>query len=232
MMKRVALMRYRRSSRLHLWARRLPRRAKWRCSLMPLVACEDRSVMVLVHGGLWEDMDAERFWVRAGVVAGLAGAGVEVVAPDRLPRPDSWAAEVRHLLGVLPEVPLTVVAGSNGCSVAVRLAVDHPDRVQRLVLAWPATAGDPRLDAWSRRQGVPEGMLVGETLRGVADAELAELQMPVAIVPGDNLFHQRRTIEALLRVVRGSVELSACPEPPRPEFNPDDLVRALLSWNR
>ena len=65
---------------------------------MPLVACEDRSVMVLVHGGLWEDMDAERFWVRPGVVAGLAGAGVEVVAPDRLPRPDSWAAEVRHLL--------------------------------------------------------------------------------------------------------------------------------------
>src|SRR5215207_6095672 len=102
--------------------------------------------MVLVHGGLWEDMDAERFWVRPGVVAGLAAAGVDVSAPDRWPRPDSWAAEVRHLLPLLPEDSVTLVAGSNGCSVAARLAVDHPHRVLRLVLAWPATAGDPRVD--------------------------------------------------------------------------------------
>ena len=55
---------------------------------------EDGALMVLVHGGLWEDMDAERFWVRPGVMRGLAAAGVEVSAPNRLPRPDSWAAEV------------------------------------------------------------------------------------------------------------------------------------------
>jgi len=188
-------------------------------------------VMVLVHGGLWEDMDAERFWVRPGVVAGLAGAGVEVVALDRLPRPDSWAAEVQHLLSVLPAPPSTVVAGSNGCSVAARLAVEHPHRVERLMLAWPATAGDPRVDEWSRRQGVPDSMLAGETLRGVTDAELAGLRMPVAILPADNLFHQRRTSDALLRILDGSVELSGCPEPPRPDFNPADLVKTLLGWH-
>jgi pimeloyl-ACP methyl ester carboxylesterase len=186
--------------------------------------------MVLVHGGLWEDMDAERFWVRPGVVAGLAGAGVGVVAPDRLPRPDSWAAEVEHLLGVLPGVPSTVVAGSNGCSVAAGLAVAHPQRVQRLVLAWPATAGDPKVDEWSRQQGVPESMLAGETLRGVTDADLAGLRMPVAILPADNLFHQRRTSDALLRILAGSVELPGCPEPPRPDFTPADLVNTLLGW--
>ena len=140
-------------------------------------------VMVMVHGGLWEDMDAERFWVRPGVVDGLAAAGMEVLAPDRLVRPDSWAAEVRHLRAMLPDKSLTVLAGSNGCSVAARLAVDDPDRVARLVLAWPATAGDPRVDAWTREQGAPEAMLVGETLRGLTDTELAGLSMPVAVLP-------------------------------------------------
>lgn len=187
--------------------------------------------MVLVPGGLWEDMDAERFWVRPGVVAGLADAGVEVVAIDRLPRPDNWAAEVEHVLGLLPGAPATVVAGSNGCSVAARLAAEYPRRVERLVLAWPATAGDPRVDEWSRQQGVPESMLSGETLRGVADAELAELRMPVAILPADNVFHQRRTSDALLRILDGSVELAGCPEPPRPDFDPADLVRTLLGWH-
>ena len=32
--------------------------------------------VVLVHGGLWEDMDAERFWVRPGIVAALEARGV------------------------------------------------------------------------------------------------------------------------------------------------------------
>ena len=184
--------------------------------------------MVLVHGGLWEDMDAERFWRRTGVVAALAAAGVEVAAPDRLPRPGSWAAEVEHLLGLLPAGPATVVAGSNGCSVAARIAVEHPERVERLVLAWPATCGDPRVDEWSLRQGVPAGMLAGETLRGLADAELAGLAMPVAVLPADNPFHGRPTSDALLRLIPGALELASCPEPPRPEFVPADLVAVLL----
>jgi pimeloyl-ACP methyl ester carboxylesterase len=132
---------------------------------------------------------------------------------------------------MLPEAPVTVVAGSNGCSVAARLALEDPGRVARLVLAWPASAGDPRVDAWARSLGVPEEMLVGETLRGLADVELVELGMPVAVLPSPpNAFHQRPTADALLRLVPGAVELPGTPEPPRPEFVPDDLVSALLGW--
>lgn len=184
--------------------------------------------MVLVHGGLWEDMDAERFWVRPGVVAGLVAAGVDVAAPDRLVRPGSWAEEVRHLRALLPDSPVTLVAGSNGCSVAARLAVDHPHRVRRLVLAWPATAGDPRVDAWTLTQGAPAGMLAGETLRGLTDAELTGLRMPVAVLPSPGSpFHRRGTADALLRLIPGAELLPGSPEPPRPDFTPDVLVETL-----
>lgn len=187
---------------------------------------------VLIHGGLWEDMDAERFWERPGVVAGLAGRGIEVVAPDRAVRARSWAAEVEHLRPLLPAGPVTLVGGSNGCSVAARIAVEEPGRVDRLVLAWPATAHDPRVDAWTRDQGVPAGMLAGDTLRGLSDAELAGLPMPVAVVPAlGGPFHQRRTVDALLALIPGATELPGTPESPRPDFPPyrDRFVAALAN---
>ena len=116
--------------------------------------------MVLVHGGLWEDMDAERFWVGPGVVAALEARGVLVLAPDRVSCPRSWAEEVAHLLPLLPGEPVTLVGGSNGCSVAARIAADHPERVGRLVLAWPATAGGRRLASRTStslgREGISE----------------------------------------------------------------------------
>jgi pimeloyl-ACP methyl ester carboxylesterase len=175
--------------------------------------------MVLVHGGLWEDMDAERFWVRPGVVAALADRGVDVLAPDRAVRARSWAEEVEHLLPLLPAGPVTLVGGSNGCSVAARIAVEQPARVDRLVLAWPATAHDAEVDAWTLELGVPAGMLAGDTLRGVADAELAGLRLPVAVVPAPGgPFHQRPTVAALLALIPGATELPGCPESPRPDF--------------
>jgi pimeloyl-ACP methyl ester carboxylesterase len=178
-------------------------------------------VIVLVHGGLWEDMDAERFWVRPGVVAALEERGMEVVAPDRAVRAGSWAEEVEHLLPLLPDGPVTLVGGSNGCSVVARIAVERPARVNRLVLAWPATAHDARVDAWTLEQGVPPGMLAGDTLRGLADAELAGLRMPVAVVPAlGGPFHQRHTADALLALIPGATELAGAPESPRPEFRP------------
>jgi pimeloyl-ACP methyl ester carboxylesterase len=188
--------------------------------------------VVLVHGGLWEDMDADRFWVRPGVVAALAARGVPVAAPDRLVRPPSWAAEVAHLLPLLPAERVTLVGGSNGCSVVARIAVEQPERIERLVLAWPATAGDGRSDTFAVELGAPLGMLAGETLRGVADTELAQLRLPVAVLPSPGgPFHQRPTVDALLALVAGAVELPGCPEPPRPEFPPylDSFVDALLA---
>ncbi len=107
------------------------------------------TMILLVHGGLWDDgMDADRFWHKPGVVSGLERRGFDVLAPDRMPRPPHWTAEADHLLATLRDRPTAaVVAGSNGCSAAVRLALARPDLVPRLLLAWPATAGDPEVDA-------------------------------------------------------------------------------------
>ncbi|MET0426239.1 MAG: alpha/beta hydrolase [Actinoplanes sp.] len=176
--------------------------------------------VLLVHGGLWEDMDAERFWHRPGITAGLRQHDVEVLAPDRLDRAVSWADEAAHLAGALPERPVAVVAGSNGCSAAVRLALDRPELVARLLLAWPATAGDPEVDVHA-----PEGvgvMLDGGILRGVDDKELASVTVPVGLLPSvpANLAHQRRTVDALRKAWPHAVELPGCPEPPRPDFAP------------
>jgi pimeloyl-ACP methyl ester carboxylesterase len=182
---------------------------------------ERKQAVVLLHGGLWEDMDAERFWVRPGVVAALEARGVPVLAPDRLPHPRSWAEEVAHLVPLLPDEPVTLVGGSNGCSVAARIAVERPDRVGRLVLAWPAIAGDSEVDTLYLASGVPPELLAGETLRGLADVELVQLRLPVAVLPGPvDRCHQRSTVDALLALIAGAVEPAPSPEPPRPEFPP------------
>jgi pimeloyl-ACP methyl ester carboxylesterase len=187
--------------------------------------------LLLIHGGLWEEgMDAARFWRQPGIVAALEGRGFGVLAPDREYRAASWASEASHLADALPGAPVTVVAGSNGCSAAVRLALSCPGAVSGLVLAWPATAGDPVVDARDRAQlaaqGAPdeviEALLSGRPLRGVTDEELGKLGMPAGVLPSAaaNPFHQRMTVDALLGLLPGASELPACPEPPRPEFPP------------
>jgi pimeloyl-ACP methyl ester carboxylesterase len=186
--------------------------------------------ILLIHGGLWgEGMDADRFWRHPGVVAGLERQGFDVLAPDRLPRPPDWTAETDHLLPALSLRPDLVMAGSNGCSVAVRLALARPDQVPRLLLAWPATAGDPAVDGPTRRGlagvGAPQPTIDallagGGTLRGVGDDELARIGMPVGVLPSipDSPFHQRRTVDGLLALLPDAEELSGCPEPPRGDF--------------
>ena len=112
----------------------------------------------------------------------------------------------------------------NGCSVAARLAVANPHRVQRLILAWPATNGDPDVDAATaehlRAQGatqeIVDSLMDGETIRGVRDAQLATLNLSVLGSVPENRIHQRWTVDALVKA--GAVELEGCPEPPRPEF--------------
>ncbi|HEY8474772.1 MAG TPA: alpha/beta hydrolase [Natronosporangium sp.] len=202
------------------------------------------SALLLIHGGLWEDMDADRFWHRPGIVTALRDRGVDAIAPDRPRHPSSWAAEVDQLAASLPDRPVTVLGASNSCTVAVRLAMNHPERVARLVLAWPATAGDQAVDArfraWLTGRGasaeVVDGLLAGETLRGVADEELAGLTVPVGVLPSapENSFHRRATVDALLRLIPQAVELPGCPEPPRPEFPPhlDKLAATLAEFGR
>jgi pimeloyl-ACP methyl ester carboxylesterase len=194
-------------------------------------------VVLLVHGGLWGDEDAGFFWDRPGVTARLRERA-HVLAPDRLPRAQRWADEADHLAKHIQQ-PVIVVAGSIGCSAAVRLAVDRPDLVERLVLAWPATANDPDVDRFTREAlgglgatpAVIDELLRGETLRGTTDAELAALRMPVAVVAAEpeNATHQHKTVVALKRLT-GAVELRGCPEPPRDGFQAGGFVNDVVQF--
>ncbi|HEX6454392.1 MAG TPA: hypothetical protein VF060_33645 [Trebonia sp.] len=38
------------------------------------------TTLLLIHGGLWEDMDAERFWRRPGITGGPERRGLERVS--------------------------------------------------------------------------------------------------------------------------------------------------------
>src|SRR5262249_4080256 len=149
-----------------------------------------------------------------------------------------------HLTAALPDRPIVVIAGSNGCAAAIRLVLARPDRVARLVLAWPATAGDAGVDARIRKgvaalgpaPDVVDAMLTGETLRGVTDDELRAIAMPVGVLPSvpENPYHQRRTIDALLRTLPHAVELPGCPEPPRPDFpdHAEQFIGTIASFAR
>ncbi|GIH18078.1 alpha/beta fold hydrolase [Rugosimonospora africana] len=188
----------------------------------------DGVTLVLVHGGLWGESDAERFWHRPGIVRGLSERGFTVLAPERPRRPADWADEARHLAGALPDRPVFLVAGSNGCSAAVRVAAQQPGSVRGVMLAWPATAGDASVDRLDREQlagvgatePVVDALLAGETLRGTTDADLAALRVPVGVMASvpSNPHHQRHTVDALLRLVPGAVELPGSPEAPVPWF--------------
>jgi pimeloyl-ACP methyl ester carboxylesterase len=208
----------------------------------------------LVHGGLWEAMDAEAFWGTTGITAGLSAAlapdGMEVLAPDRPQQASTWDVEVAALGEQLAKRsgPVRIVGASNGCTVAVLLALRFPELVDRLLLAWPATGDDAaaneRAHAGMVNRGCPpaaaDEMLAGGILRGVTDEQVASLtRIRVAVLPSvpENPSHQRKTVDSLLRSIRGSRELAGCPEPPTPAFRttndppyPDQLLRTIVEF--
>jgi len=151
------------------------------------------ATILLIHGGLWEE------------------ASMPVPYP------------------ALPSHPVSLMAGSTGCSVSVRIALALPDR-ERLLLAWPATAGDPAVDSYIRKSltglGASEQtvrtLLDGQTLRGVTDAELSTLEMPISVPPSipENPFHQRTTVDALRRLLADSEELPGCLSHPAQASDP------------
>ena len=188
-------------------------------------------------------MNAATFWTETGVVEGLSSRGFDVVTPERLSEPRSWAHDAEHVTEQLRSQvagPLTVIAGSNGCSAAARIAIAHPDLVQRIALCWPVTCGQDHVleqslaERISGRSGedVAACLLGGEILRGVRDAELLSLIMPVAIMASEpeNLVHRRSTATALLQLWPDSFELLAMPEPPVAGFQPDRFVEAASEW--
>ncbi|TDW15782.1 alpha/beta fold hydrolase [Kribbella kalugense] len=208
------------------------------------------ATVLLVHGGLWEAMDADAFWGTTGITGGLTSYGLEVLAPDRPRQPSGWYVEVEVLGEQLAKQPgpVRIVGASNGCTVAVLLALRFPDLVDRLLLAWPATGDDAAANERARvslvDRGCPPdaavGLLAGGILRGVRDDELTALErIRVAVLPSvpENPSHQRKTVDALLRSIRGSRELAGCPEPPTPTFRNggsppylDQLVRTIVEF--
>jgi pimeloyl-ACP methyl ester carboxylesterase len=206
------------------------------------------NTVVMVPGGMYEDMDATRFWVETGVTSALEDVGFDVMTVDRPRRPVSWIEEGSVLADQIRsrgKVPVVVVAGSNGCSAAVRLAVDHPGLVTRLVLCWPATARDARVDDRLRKLIEAEAgpriaatMLEGATLRGVSDDELRGLFLPVSVIPSDpeNVLHQGTTVDALDFLLPDVTVMDGSSESPSPEFPGarSKFVHSLieaLSWN-
>ncbi len=192
------------------------------------------TTVVLVPGGLWDDMDAAEFWDQPGVTSALRDQGFDVQAVDRLPRAPSWRAESAWLDAALPrDRAYDVVAGSNGCSAAVRLAIDYPARVGRIVLCWPATPRRHRVEGplsleleAAHGAAAADTLPGGDTLRGIADDELRNLSVPVAVVPPDpeNYFHEQATVDALLTLAPNARGLPGSTEPPRPDF-PEHLDR-------
>lgn len=189
------------------------------------------TAIVLIHGGLYESMTADRFWVQPGVTDSLRQRGFRVIAPDRLERPQHWHTEVEHIRPSIPAESFILIGASNGCSVAALLALEFPVQIARLILAWPATAGDPQIDATT---AAPQELLTGEVLRGSSLQELARISALTGIVPSipENPAHQRRTVDALLRAIPGAQELAGSPEPPRPGFKARQFTDAILPFLR
>jgi pimeloyl-ACP methyl ester carboxylesterase len=95
---------------------------------------------VLVHG--WGGSFAST-WERSGFTALLADADREVIGVDLLghgiaPKPHEpheYTDLTARVLEALPDRPVDAIGFSLGAVTLLRLAVDHPDRFHRLVLA-------------------------------------------------------------------------------------------------
>ncbi len=188
--------------------------------------------VVLVHGGLHDDppMTGARFWETSGVVRGLRGRNVEVVVHERPPQPSSWHEEADALVATIEASGhdrVALVAGSNGCSVALRVLLDRPELVARTMLCWPATAGDQVIDELARiiitdvhGATAADELLAGRPIRGVDAKELATLNGELVIYPSmpENKAHQRSTVMELLAAVPGSMMVGGSPEPIDDDF--------------
>lgn len=96
--------------------------------------------VVLVHG--WGGSFATT-WQRSGFTALLEDAGREVVGIDLLghgdaPKPhdpSAYSGLPEHVVSRLPDVPVDALGFSMGAMTLLRVALAHPERFRRLVLA-------------------------------------------------------------------------------------------------
>jgi pimeloyl-ACP methyl ester carboxylesterase len=145
-----------------------------------------------------------------------------VIAYDRIPfglseriDPDRWSganpysldAAVSHLVGVMDELRIqqAVLGGhSSGGLVALKMALEHPDRVQALILADPAVYSNPGISALASLSRLPQvdhlGPLTSRYLKSsipqlvkqsfhdparFTDADLAEMDITFQVTDWD-----------------------------------------------
>ena len=204
--------------------------------------------IVLVPGGLYDDppMTGQQFWVATGVAPALARLGVEFTVHERPAAPRSWTEEAEALeqtIATAGHDRVGLVAGSNGCSAALRLVVDRPQLVERVMLCWPATAGDPVIDELARviiddthGSEAVDALLAGSPVRGVSETELASIDIECVVHPSmpANKIHQRSTVIDLLAAVPGAFLVGGSPEPPDAGFADfvDSLAATIAAFSR
>src|SRR5438270_610029 len=111
---------------------------------------ENAAPLILIHGFISSNL------VWSDVFLPLAGAGFRVIAPD-LPgygyseKPGdaeyTIKAQARAVLGLMNELGIQkafVVGASYGGAIAATLALDYPERVERLVLVGPVINDQPK----------------------------------------------------------------------------------------
>jgi pimeloyl-ACP methyl ester carboxylesterase len=168
--------------------------------------------VVLVHG--WGG-SYDSTWRSSGFAdlvedAGRTVIGVDLLGHGRSPKPHDPAAYADLTAGVLealPAGPVDAVGFSLGALTLLRLAVDHPDRIQRLVLAGIGRNAIEAADAESHRRLV--SALEGEPAE---DDNMSRLFVQYADQPGND----RVALTAIMKRERApftDVELArvSCP---------------------
>lgn len=155
----------------------------------------------------------------------LGRRNVDVLVHDRPTDARSWSEEAEALAATIAAAghsQVALVAGSNGCSVALRLMLDRPDLVARTLLCWPATAGHPVIDGLAHtiisdvhNAHVAEQLLKGAPIRGVSVDELAAISGEVVVYSSmpESQAHQRSTVTELLSTIPGVMLVGGSPEP-------------------
>ena len=208
-------------------AAEVPHRSASTCDDPLMVHLPVSLPVVLVHGGLYDEpaMTGTSFWVDTGVAPMLRGRNVDVIVHERPAQPTSWAEEAEALAATIEASghdQAAIVAGSNGCSAALRLLLDRPELVARTMLCWPATAGDLVVDGLARiiitdahNDAAADQLLDGRPIRGVSPEELATIDGEVVLYPSmpENQVHQRSTQTELLTTLPGIILVGGSPEP-------------------
>jgi pimeloyl-ACP methyl ester carboxylesterase len=202
--------------------------------------------LIVAHGLMGSVATMPLFGERIDLIA---ERGVHVIAYDarghgrsgytRRPRDYTWSALASDMLGLIRALGLeraSVYGGSMGAGTALRLALDHPAAVERLILQSPPPTG-PRLKPF---RGVFGALalsfsIFGPTLTGRLAAAMPSRENAEFDIAG-YLGAQRR--EAIVPAIRGlllkgeRIPTHRYPEIKQPTLiltHPDDALHPLAS---